>query len=324
MIRHVALARLRPFARQLYWAVTPAVHGRHRPPHIPDTSAAVPFAYEVETPAAEPCICVVCHLFYDDLAAEMLEVLRRIPFAFDLFVSTSDAEKRDRIAAILSALGKGRIEIRVAPNRGRDIAPKLVTFADIYDRYEYVLFVHGKKSAKSSVGERWRDTLIDGLVGSPDVVRSIVAMMERHPSIGIVMTQHFEVIRPHLHWDHSFARARGLARRMGFSLSRWGVLDMPSGSMFWARTAALAPLLSLGLRTEDFPVEKGQTRRTLHHTIERLFLFAAERAGFQWIKVAAPGYYSLQTDIEPITSSDALDAFVQKATFRLMASHSRS
>lgn len=320
MISHFGLARLRPFVRRLYWTITPAVHGRGRPKDVRDSSAAVPFAYDVET-VAVPNICVVCHLFYDDLAIEMCDVLRRIPYGFDLFVSTSDEEKRTRISAAFAELGKGRVEVRVVPNRGRDIAPKLVSFADVYDRYEYVLFVHGKKSAKSSVGERWRDTLIDGLVGSADTVRSIIAMMERHPSIGVVMTQHFEPIRPHLHWDHSFARARGLARQMGFDLSPRHVLDMPSGSMFWARTAALGPLLGLRLRTEDFPIENGQTRRTLHHTIERLFLFAAERAGFGWVKVAAPQHYSVQTDIETIVSPKALDAFVRDQSFSLMDSH---
>lgn len=322
MTRQPGLARLRPLVRRLYWAVTPAVHGRARPPGIPDASAAVPFAYDVETTSA-PRICVICHLFYDDLAADMRDVLRHIPFAFDLFISTSDEEKRTRISAAFAGLSKGLVEVRIAPNRGRDIAPKLVTFADVYDRYDYVLFVHGKKSAKSSVGERWRDTLIDGLVGSAQTVRSIIGMMERHPSIGIVMAQHFEPIRPHLHWDHSFGRARDLARRMGCDLSRRHVLDMPSGSMFWARTAALAPLLALGLRTEDFPVEKGQTRRTLHHTIERLFLFVAERAGFGWVKVAAPRHYSAQTDIETITGPEELDTFVRKQSFSLMESHRR-
>jgi lipopolysaccharide biosynthesis protein len=158
------------------------------------------------------------------------------------------------------------------------------------------------------------------LVGSPSTVRSIITIFDRHPSVGIVMTQHFEAILPHLHWDHTFARARRLARRMGFTLSRRHVLDMPSGSMFWARTGALAPLLKLELRYEDFPVEKGQTRMTLHHTIERLFLFAAEHAGFRWVKVAAPLHYSPQTPVEVIDSPEALDAFVANATFDLMNS----
>lgn len=316
-------ARLRPLVRRLYWAVTPAVHGRARPAGIADRSAAVPFGFDALPVGADPRIGVVCHLFYDDLAAEIFEVLGNIPFAFDLFVSTSDEAKRERITAAFACFDRGTVEVRVAPNRGRDIAPKLVTFADIYSRYDYVLFVHGKKSAKSSVGQQWRDTLIDGLVGSADTVRSIIGLFERHASVGIVMTQHFHAILPHLHWDHVFGRARGLARRMGFALTPRHVLDFPSGSMFWARTAALAPLLSLGLDYDDFPPEQGQTRRTPQHTIERLFLFVAEHAGYRWVKVASPGHYPNHVRIEAIESPQALADFVDTATFDLLHSDRR-
>lgn len=323
MVTLTRLAGLRPLIRRLYWAVTPAVHGMARPVDVSDPSAAVPFAYDVALSDAAPRVCVVCHLFYDDLAPQMRRDLSSIPFPFDLFVSTSDELKRDRIASVFADLGKGGVDVRVAPNRGRDIAPKLVTFSDVYDRFEYVLFVHGKKSMKSSVGEQWRNTLIDGLVGSPATVISIMAMFQRHPDLGIVMVQHFEAIRPHLHWDHVYGKARQLARRMGFDLTPKHVLDLPSGSMFWARTRALAPLLALNLSYQDFPVEKGQTRRTLHHAIERLFLFAAERSGYRWVKIADPRHYSARTPLATITGPDALDAFVAASSFSLLESHRR-
>jgi lipopolysaccharide biosynthesis protein len=307
MVDRPGLAKLRPLIRRLYWAVTPAVHGRSRPKHVPDCSAAVPFAFEIKPFKIEPNICVICHLFYDDLADEMREVLRNIPFKFDLYVSTSDEPKRQRILAAFATLG-------------RDIAPKLVTFSDVYNKYEYVLFVHGKKSAKSSVGQKWRDTLIEGLVGSPETVRSIITLFERHRSVGIVMTQHFEPIRAHLHWDHVFGRARKLAHKMGFVVTSRQVLDFPSGSMFWARTRALAPLLALELDYDDFPEEKGQTRRTIHHAIERLFLFTAEHAGFSWVKVASRDHYLDQSGIEIIDSPAKLDRFVQTGQFSLITS----
>ena len=51
--------------------------------------------------------------------------------------------------------------------------------------------------------------------------------------------------------------------------------------MSWARSAALRPLLDLGLTFDDFPDEKSQTNGTMAHAIERLFLFVCERAGFK-------------------------------------------
>jgi lipopolysaccharide biosynthesis protein len=40
----------------------------------------------------------------------------------------------------------------------------------------------------------------------------------------------------------------------------------PAGAMFWARAAALAPLLKLSLRLSDFEEESGQTDGARHRT----------------------------------------------------------
>jgi hypothetical protein len=87
--------------------------------------------------------------------------------------------------------------------------------------------------------------------------------------------------------------------------------------MFWARTAALRPLLDLGLSFGDFPPETGQTDGTLGHAIERLYLYACERAGFGWLKLANPALYIDTGTIVEITSPAVLDQYVMKHSVRL-------
>ena len=41
------------------------------------------------------------------------------------------------------------VDVQITPNRGRDIAPFLVTFADAIRSHEYVLHLHTKKSLYS-------------------------------------------------------------------------------------------------------------------------------------------------------------------------------
>ena len=87
--------------------------------------------------------------------------------------------------------------------------------------------------------------------------------------------------------------------------------------MFWARSAALAPLLDLGLTFDDFPAEAGQTDGTLAHAIERLYLHSCERAGYGWLKIANPALYFDTDTIVPIRSAEDLDRYVAKHCFWL-------
>ena len=315
-----AIAR---FARSLPERLRRRIEGAPvtRPASVPDRSLAVPFRYplaDVAVPAGP--VAVVCHLFHEELAGEFRSLVDPLPFAADLYLSTDTPAKRDAIAAAFAGWAGGEVTVALAPNRGRDIAPKLVTFRDAYQHHPLVLFLHGKRSLTSPIGDAWRRTLTETLIGSPDVVRSVVDLFARDPRLGIVLPQNYEPIRQHLRWDGNLRIAQRLARRMGFAIDRrLTVFDMPAGSMFWARPGALRPLLDLKLGYDDFPDETGQTRGTIQHAVERLFLLACEAAGFDWIKIAAPGCYPATPDIEPVASREALDRLVRESRFRLMA-----
>jgi hypothetical protein len=80
--------------------------------------------------------------------------------------------------------------------------------------------------------------------------------------------------------------------------------------MFWARPAALKPLLDLNLLFDDFPAEGAQLDHTLAHAIERLYFLACERSGHVWLKVAQPALYANTDTILPVRSPAELERFV--------------
>ena len=133
----------------------------------------------------------------------------------------------------------------------------------------------------------------------------------------MVAAQHFEPVRDYIGWGDNLDHARGLAARMGFSIDPGAVLDFPSGSMFWARSAALRPLLELELTTDEFEPEIGQTDGTLAHAVERMYFHVCERAGFNWIKVTRPGLMIDTPAVVNVADEYELERFFQRHVFRL-------
>jgi lipopolysaccharide biosynthesis protein len=293
--------------------VTPAVLP---PPHI-DKSLIVPFRYPVS--AAErhgPLSAALVHLFYHDLASEIFGYLCNIPGRLDIFVTTDTDAKRQAIRSVFAGWERGIVDIRLVPNRGRDIAAKLVGLHDVHHRYERVLHVHGKKTVPWPHGEGWRRYLYRTLLGSTDIIASVFEAFDRDPRLGIVFPQHWDLVRPALSWGYSYSRASNLARRMNIEIALDHLLEFPSGSMFWARSAALMPFLKLGLSFEDFP-EEGFERGSLADTIERLYLHACEHSGHTWLKIADPHLLKNHTGLMDVRSPVELDERLQTMPYSL-------
>jgi hypothetical protein len=307
----VRAARMNPLAHYL---VCGSKEGRvgfpveHRPAEI-DHSAAVPFCFAETRTSATPSLAVVCHMFHVDLAVEFQRYLSNIGFPFDLVVTTDTPSKRDALERRFAAWPHGAVTVRICENRGRDIAPKLVALRDVHYHYEYVLHLHSKRSSHDPAVAPWRVHLLETLLGTPAIVASVFEAFSSAPRLGMIAAQHFEPIRRWIRWGGNFELARVLAARMGIELDPDAALDFPSGSMFWARSAALRPLLDVKLSLEDFAAEQGQTDGTASHAIERLFFIACEHAGYSWMKVARPELCPRTRNIAWIDSADALRRF---------------
>lgn len=255
--------------------------------HAKDRSEPVlilPFTIEPRIAPPAFRIAVLLHAFYPEQAAEFRNRLAAIPVPFSLFVSTDTEVKAKALRQAFAAGPARAVEVRVMPNRGRDIAPKIIGFADVHREHDLVLHLHTKTSHFHSFRLRpWRDFVLDSLLGSREAVASILDAFARLPQLGIVAPRSFAETRPHMTWHSNFPVARDLAPRLGIALTPDSPLDFPAGSMFWARGAALGPLLDARLSFNDFPEEAGQTDGTPAHTIERLFFYACEKAGFRWV-----------------------------------------
>ena len=289
-----------------------------RPRRSNDRVIAVPFEFTIEPQQlAEIRIAVFAHIFYPELSAEIANALVKIPIRFDLFVSTDSEEKKAEIDRQLQFFGPGRCVIRVFPNRGRDIAPFLVGFRDEIGRYDVVGHFHSKKSRHNDILFGWREYSFRQLLGSPAVVSSVLyALQSGH--VDFIFPDHFGPVIQSLNYGFDYELMKGLLARSGVSFSKDALLEFPSGSMFWARSKVLAPLLELNLQFQDFPDEQGQIDGTLAHAIERSFLYLVEHAGGRWAKIVQPDDCADKDRLIPVCSSHDIGVVVTRASRRLL------
>ena len=278
-----------------------------RPANEMDFALEIPFAFDA-LPAPRGPVAAIVHAFYPEILPLVLEKLENIPGPVDLFLSTDTLEKKRALEAGTRDWRKGNVEIRVTPNRGRDIAAKFFGFRDIYARYDIFVHLHTKRSPHGGAAlARWRDYLMDHLLGSPEIVTSILSLFD-DPKIGVVFPQHLFELRGILNWGYDYDLARGLMKRLGVEIDKNMVLEFPSGSMFWGRSAAFRPLLDLDIGFDDFPPEGAQVDGTLAHAIERCLLMIAESQGYEWLKVARRDLYPMPQTLLPVASAQDLPA----------------
>lgn len=240
-------------------------------------------------PAAPPFtgqIGVFVHLFYDDLAQEIAASLLNIPFDFKVYVSTNTEEKKAIIKAAFREFGLAAA-VKVLPNRGWDIAPFLLGFAEEMREHDICLKLHGKRSRHGYRGERgnaWRKHLLSGLLGHPGNVAYVVDSFSAYPDLGIAMMPHWRGVGRNVNVvGANFLHMQGLMRQIGLSISPDQQIEFPSGSMFWFRRSALAPLFDLGLTWSDFNrCRPRDLDATIAHGVERCVLMYAAKAGFKW------------------------------------------
>lgn len=289
-----------------------------RPCEGTDLVIKVPFDFKIASAEQKPSIAVIAHIFYPELAEEIRKYIEKIPHSTDVYVSTDTDSKKIYIEKTFASYSLGNIIVTVFPNIGRDIAPMFVGYRDVIDNYEYILHIHSKISPHNEVFSGWRKYLLDGLVGSLDLIESILSIFQ-NSDVGIIFPDHFPQIKNLLNWGYNFDACKNLMHRIGADLDQGLVLEFPSSSFFWARSAALRPLVDLNLEWEDFSDESGQIDGTIAHAIERSLLYIAESAGYSWTKVGTLEHTSADRLISVFGLNDIKRALVR--TYRPLLSN---
>lgn len=221
-----------------------------------------------------PAFSVHLHAYYLDHLEEDFSTIAAYRLAKKLVVTTASPEDAAQIERL--GLAAGLIpDVRVVPNRGRDILPFLhVVDADECDDAAIWCHLHQKKSVGSSVGgEIWRSFLLRILAGDERHVSSALTCIDE-PGTGLVAA-----FDPYiLGWGESRRILPGASHRLGQELPEHPLL-FPVGNMFWTRAGVARSMLALFGKRFAWPGEPLPSDGTVYHLMERLWPAVASRKG---------------------------------------------
>lgn len=256
-------------------------------------SAAVPM----------PRAALFMHIYDHTMAPELAAYAANLPPEVDIYISTVSQEKKDAILEAFQDLPNS-LEIRVLPNRGRDVSALLTSFRDVVMDYDVACVTHDKKTEflkPKTVGEGFAYMGYENILGSRALVTRILGEFSRDSFLGLLCSpdpSHAD-FASHigLEWLGNYENTKTLAGELGLHIP----MDeehppvAPYGSSFWFRTAALEPLFQKKWTYDDFPEEPLQEKDgTIMHAIERIYPYAAQHTGYYSAVVMTTDYAALE------------------------------
>ncbi len=233
-------------------------------------------AYDEIAPVALPAYAVHVHAFYPEpLEAELSRAAFR--HAARVVVTTDTEEKAARVAAAERAAGVP-LDVRVVPNRGRDVVPFLEAVTGADD--EIWCHVHIKRSpALAETGEAWRGFLMAILLGG-ERLSSALALI-RQAEVGLV-----GAFDPYvMGWTGSRRLLPRVAARVPLPDHP---LLFPVGNMFWTKAGVVRRMAGL-FGAHPWPNEPLPSDGTPLHLVERLWPAVTAEAGLRSVFLDKPG-----------------------------------
>lgn len=246
---------------------------------------------------------VIVHVYYEDLFEKIMEYMENIPDDIDIYITTSEKRNVERLSRMLEEKKLCRAQILLVPNRGRDCSALFIGCRELAEKYEYICFLHDKKTSGNNgaltIGETFMANLFENLLGGAGYIRNILQLFQEHESLGLlappipVHGQYF-CLKDNA-WTSCFDQTVKLAEKIGIKIKvSKEKKPFVLSTAFWCRTEALRPLWDYGFSYEEFCEEPMPEDGTISHAIERILPYVAQKQGYYSGIVMTQGYASLQ------------------------------
>lgn len=246
------------------------------------------------TPKKKHKAVVVFYIYPADLIDYCYKYMLNIPQNIDIVIVNTSPKVQRACLEKFAGL-KNKIEYRMQPNRGRDNSALLVTCHDIFEKYEYLCFVHAKMSNyfQSAIqGEYFREHNFISLLWNENYIQNILYTLENNKFLGMLVpllpnSSSYESLLTN-QWTCNYDNALNfLNKKMKIKPIMANHLMGPMGGMYWCKTNALKTLKNYPWKYESFDKEPLENNDgLLTHIIERITTILAQYDGFYTAWVA--------------------------------------
>ncbi len=252
----------------------------------------------------QPKVALFMHIYFIDMIEYCKKYADNMPLYADIYITTSSEEKRVAIEKAFADFNRRKVKVILIDNRGREYSGLYIAFKQYYDKYDYVCVSHSKKSGYDkplSIGESFAYHCFENTLASRDFIENVIATFEENPRLGLLVpptvchsTYYYIIGRE---WQFNFVELKQTAKEWGIDVD---IADTkppvaPLGGFYWCRPNALKLIYDRNFKYEDFPEEPCKTMDgTIMHTIERIYPFVAQNAGYYTGWVLSDTYSKLE------------------------------
>lgn len=232
---------------------------------------------------------VIAHINYPELIRECFDYLCNIPKKIDVYITTKSLSVKNELINLFDSIQRSNVTVILIGDKGREIRGLLIECAYILKKYEFIGYVHDKRTVATAsdpnIGKKYRDLLWDNMLKSEEYINNILSFMLENPHIGLLAPPepyHWNYFR-YLgqEWTSNFKNTRILAKKLKLKC----IIDEKYppfilGTTFWCRSKSLEPLINYGFSDNDFEDEPLPADGTINHSIERILQYSAQSQGF--------------------------------------------
>lgn len=292
-------------------------------------------------------VAVIIHVYYEDLLEKVAHYVKNVPEWMDCYLTTSLDKNIKKIHEIFGLMQITNYKVLKVENRGRDCSALLIGCREIAMQYDYLCFVHDKKTSGNNgactIGETFMDSLFENLLGSEAYIYNALELFENNNKLGLVappipLQGPYFCLKDNA-WTNCFDETLKLLERMNLNvmISKEKSPFILSTS-FWCRTKALEPIWKYKFCYEDFCEEPLPEDGTISHAVERALPYIAQNQGFYSAVIMTAEKASLQIsnlnyqlmgtvrrlrDNYSISSYDRFDKFDLRAFLKFCKSYER-